>query len=58
VPIGDSGTAAFWFTPQAADCGIFGSAAFDGKEFHGTWGEATITSALLSSGTFRLWRPR
>jgi hypothetical protein len=53
---GDSGTAGFWFTPGAADCGLTGSAQFDGREFHGTWGEPSFTSQPLSAGTFRMWR--
>lgn len=56
VQIEDSRTAMFWFTPQAADCGIYGTAEADRTELHGTWGEATVTSDLLSRGTFRLWR--
>jgi hypothetical protein len=53
---GDSGIAHFWFTPGAADCGLYGIGRFDGQEFHGGWGEPSFTSLLLSSGTFRMWR--
>lgn len=55
---GDSGTAAFWFTPGSADCGLYGSGRFDGQEFHGTWSEPSFTGEPLSGGTFRLWRRR
>lgn len=56
VQPGDSGAAAFWFTPGAADCGLYAVGQFDGQEFHGSWGEASFTSVPLSTGTFRMWR--
>jgi len=54
----DSGVAYFWFTPQAADCGLYAVGRFDRQEFHGEWGEPSATSQLLSHGTFRMWRQR
>jgi hypothetical protein len=56
VLLGDSGIAEFWFTPGSADCGLSAQAGFDGREFHGIWGEASFTSVPLSRGTMRLWR--
>lgn len=56
VQLGDSGVAGFWFSPGSADCGLSAQAGFDGREFHGSWGEASFTGVPLSRGTMRLWR--
>jgi hypothetical protein len=54
----DSGVVHLWFTPGAADCGLFAVGWFDGREFHGDWSEPSFSSQPLSSGTFRMWRQR